>query len=100
MHPLRYACADIISSSIKESAEAQWYSIERSGVLNLPPPCCVHESPKLLVIPRKRWLRPDMTEKLLTGTLSLNTNKQLSSVKVAEWPSFRDRAVHTVDRTF
>ena len=21
-----------------------------------------------LVIPRKRWLRPDMTEKLLTGT--------------------------------
>ena len=22
------------------------------------------------------WLRPDMTEKLLTGTLSLNTNKQ------------------------
>ena len=23
---------------------------------------------KVLVIPRKRWLRPDMTEKLLTGT--------------------------------
>ena len=33
-------------------------------------------SPKVLVIPRKSWLRPDMTEKLLTGTLSLNTNKQ------------------------
>ena len=31
---------------------------------------------KVLVIPRKRWLRPDITEKLLTGTLSLNTNKQ------------------------
>ena len=31
---------------------------------------------KVLVIPRKRWLRPDMTEKLLTGTLSINTNKQ------------------------
>ena len=29
-------------------------------------------SPKELVIPRKRWLRPDMTEKLLTGTLILN----------------------------
>ena len=28
----------------------------------------------LLVIPRKRWLCPDMTEKLLTGTLSINTN--------------------------
>ena len=26
------------------------------------------------------WLRPDMTEKLLTGTLSLNTNKQTSTV--------------------
>ena len=32
-------------------------------------------SPKVLVIPRKQWLRPDMTEKLLTGTLNLNTNK-------------------------
>ena len=31
---------------------------------------------KVLVIPRKRWLRPDMTEKLLTGTLSININKQ------------------------
>ena len=33
-------------------------------------------SPKVLVIPRRRWLHPDMTEKLLTGTLNLNTNKQ------------------------
>ena len=30
---------------------------------------------KVLVIPRKRWLRPDMTENLLTGTFNLNTNK-------------------------
>ena len=30
---------------------------------------------KVLVIPRKRWLRPDMTEKLFTGTLSLNKTK-------------------------
>ena len=30
---------------------------------------------KVLVIPRKQWLCPDMTEKLLTGTLSINTNK-------------------------
>ena len=34
---------------------------------------------KVMVIPRKRWLRPDMTEKLLTGTLSINTNKQTNS---------------------
>ena len=31
---------------------------------------------KVLVIPGKRWLRSDMTEKLLTWTLSINTNKQ------------------------
>ena len=34
--------------------------------------CCILEqdtftSQKVLVIPRKRWLHPDMTEKLLTG---------------------------------
>ena len=34
---------------------------------------------KALVIPSKRWLRPDMTEKLLTGTLSINTNKQTTA---------------------
>ena len=29
----------------------------------------IHLPPqKVLVIPRKRWLRPDMTEKLMTGT--------------------------------
>ena len=33
-------------------------------------------SPKVLVRPRKRWLRPHMTGKLLNGTLSLTTNKQ------------------------
>ena len=30
---------------------------------------------KVLAIPRKRWLRPDMTEKLFTGTFSLNKTK-------------------------
>ena len=42
---------------------------------------------KVLVIPRKRWLHPDMTEKLLTGTLSINTNKkepQRSQAKVSD----------------
>ena len=40
-------------------------------------------SPKVLVnLPRKRWLRPDMTEKLLTGTLSLNTNKMFPFVRI------------------
>ena len=39
---------------------------------SLRSPCCILEqdtftAQKVLVIPRKRWLRPDMTEKLLTG---------------------------------
>ena len=33
-------------------------------------------SPKVLVIPRKRWLRPDITKKVLTETLNLDTSKQ------------------------
>ena len=32
---------------------------------------------KVLVIPRKRWPRPDMTKIMLTGTLSINTNKRI-----------------------
>ena len=40
-------------------------------------PCCVLDQgtftpQKVLVIPRKRWLRPNMTEKLFTGTLRIN----------------------------
>ena len=31
--------------------------------------------PKVLVIPRKRWLHPNMTEKLFTGTLSIKPNQ-------------------------
>ena len=38
-----------------------------------------HELPTVLVKPRKRWHRRDMTEKLLTGTLSLNTKLKQSS---------------------
>ena len=37
---------------------------------------------KVLVIPRKQWLHPDMTEKLLTGTLSINTNKTIIKMGV------------------
>ena len=34
-----------------------------------------HLFPKVLVIPRNRWLRLNMTEKLLTGKLNNNQNK-------------------------
>ena len=47
---------------------------------SLRPPCCVLEqdtltSQKVLVIHRKRWIRPDMTENLFTGTLSKTETK-------------------------
>ena len=34
-------------------------------------------SPKVLVIPRNRWLRLNMTEKMFTGTLNKNKNKSI-----------------------
>ena len=47
---------------------------------------------KVLVIPRKRWLRPNMTEKLFTGTLSIKPNhKKVSRKKLIE--SGIDRAM-------
>ena len=50
-------------------------------------PCCVLEQgtftpQKVLVIPRKRWLRPNMTEKLFTVTLRINQPTNQLSEKV------------------
>ena len=42
---------------------------------------------KVLVIPRKRWLSPDMTKQLFTGTLSLHktkTNRTVQPLKMAK----------------
>ena len=38
-------------------------------------------SPKVLVIPRNRWLRLNMTEKLFTGTLNKNQKKKKKKKK-------------------
>ena len=52
----------------------RWTPEREVGVRSsLRSPCCILEqdtfsSQKVLVIPRKRWLSPDMTETLLTGT--------------------------------
>ena len=50
------------------------FASDSGGVRNLPPSCCVLGkalfSLEVLLISRKWWLRPDMTEKLLTGKLS------------------------------
>ena len=42
------------------------------GTFTHPPPPKKKKKKKVLVIPRKRWLRPNMTEKLFTGTLRIN----------------------------
>ena len=47
--------------------------------------CCFLEQEtftpqKVLVVPRNRWLRLNMTEKLFTGTLNHNQNKQNKSI--------------------
>ena len=47
--------------------------------------CCFLEqrniySPKVLVIPRNRWLRLNMTEKLFTGTLNINKKKKKKNI--------------------
>ena len=49
---------------------------------------------KVLVIPRKRWLRPDMTEKLLTGTLNLNANNQTTKAEFANTVDPGEKAAH------
>ena len=46
------------------------------GVRNLPPPCCVLEQDTLLPENTDNTQEADMTEKMLTETLSPNTNKQ------------------------
>ena len=52
-------------------------------------PCCVLEQgtlapQKVLVIPRKRWLLPNMTEKLFTETLRINQPTIFLHSKTAE----------------
>ena len=39
---------------------------------------------KVLVIPRKRWLHPNMTEKLFTGTLSIKPNQTKTFERLIE----------------
>ena len=41
----------------------------------LPPPPPPPPPPQVLVILRKRWFRPNMTEKLFSGTLSIKLNQ-------------------------
>ena len=50
--------------------------------------------PTVLVKPRKHWLRTDITEKLLTGTLSLNTNKQTNSLLYVQAGELRYSSQH------
>ena len=61
--------------------------IQRLGVrAPLGLPSCVLEqdiyTPKVLVIHRKRWLRPDMTEKVFTGTLCIKQTKCTEKLEI------------------
>ena len=56
--------------------------------------CCFLEQEtftpqKVLVIPRNRWLRLNMTEKLFTGTLNHNQNKQKKNLAIHSQTSHR-----------
>ena len=56
------------------------FTTKKDSVSSIPPlntttASGTHYSPKVLVIPRNRWLRLNMTEKLFTGTLNHNKNK-------------------------
>ena len=42
-----------------------------------------------LINSRKQWLRPDMTENLLTGTLKLKTNRFYDKVSFCVTQNFR-----------
>ena len=64
-----YGGARWLSDRVSDSGARGWgFETYRRRVVSLSKTLY---SPK---VPRKRWLSPDMTEKLLTGTLSLNTN--------------------------
>ena len=60
-------------ASDSELRSPGFYSHRRHHVVSLNK---THLLPIVLVKPRKHLLCPDMTEKLLAGMLSLNTNKQ------------------------
>ena len=59
---------------------------------------------KVLVIPRNRWLRLNMTEKLFTGTLNHNKNKKQKNKTITNrnvkclWPE-NEIAVPRIYRT-
>ena len=68
--------------------------------------CLQFYSPKVLVIPRNRWLRLNMTEKLFTGTLNHNKNKknknclQFYSPKVLVIPRNRWLRLNMTEKLF
>ena len=62
--------------SDSESRGSEFDPHRRHRVVSLSQTHSLHT---VLGKPRKSWLPPDMTEKLLTGTFSLNTNKHIQT---------------------
>ena len=51
-----------------------------------------------LVIPRKRWLHPNITEKLFTGRLSIKTKKKKKTLILDDkWISMRGKELQGKD---
>ena len=80
----RRTIGPVVLSNLDQGSAVAWWLMPRTPdpeVGGSSPtrfkPCCVLEQgtftpQKVLVIHRKRWLRPNMTEKLFTGTLRIN----------------------------
>ena len=73
--------AAIFDCVIRSCDLFDWFIRRWFGPTVIPGRCVVSlskrlYSPKVLVIPRNRWLRLNMTEKLFTGTLNHNKNKK------------------------
>ena len=71
----------------------RWNPEQEVGVQNPPPQCSSLSktlySPKVLIIPRKRWVRPDMTAKIVDWDVKpqhKQTNKQTSGKKALLFP--------------
>ena len=75
----RWGCGGLVVNN-SDSRSRDWVFEPHSGrrVVSLSK---TYIPPKVLVIPRERWLRPNMTEKLFTGTLSIKQTKNKKKKK-------------------
>ena len=69
---IQHVYGEILKFELSSYTHLIWFSIIDTHLIY---------SPKVLVIPRNRWLRLNMTEKLFTGTLNHNKKKNKTKKK-------------------